>query len=151
MKVFQKRVMHTKFDIYVFICDCWSLISRLNILLLFLRLCSPLPIDVVYTWVNGTDPKLLNQLRTLKLNIEEELNITRFVYIYVKNRFSLHLAKWGVAIVLDLLLLTHCLLPLYSFVFFSKITTVHSRTYCDRYPTCRIWHVRQQVGWRQVQ
>lgn len=40
------------------------------------RLCSPLPIDVVYTWVNGTDPKLLNQLRTLKLNIEEELNIT---------------------------------------------------------------------------
>lgn len=40
------------------------------------RLCSPLPIDVVYTWVNGTDPKLLNQLRMLKLNIEEELNIT---------------------------------------------------------------------------
>ncbi|OWF50745.1 N-acetylglucosamine-1-phosphotransferase subunits alpha/beta-like isoform X2 [Mizuhopecten yessoensis] len=41
------------------------------------RLCLPVPIDVVYTWVNGSDPKLINQLRKVKLDMEEELNITR--------------------------------------------------------------------------
>ncbi|XP_060086353.1 N-acetylglucosamine-1-phosphotransferase subunits alpha/beta-like [Ylistrum balloti] len=41
------------------------------------RLCLPVPIDVVYTWVNGSDPKLINQLRKVKMDMEEELNITR--------------------------------------------------------------------------
>ncbi|PVD33947.1 hypothetical protein C0Q70_05209 [Pomacea canaliculata] len=41
------------------------------------RLCTPVPIDVVYTWVNGSDPQLLLQLRQLKKNMEEELNVTR--------------------------------------------------------------------------
>ncbi|KAK3088613.1 hypothetical protein FSP39_021285 [Pinctada imbricata] len=40
------------------------------------RLCQPVPIDVVYTWVNGSDPELLVQLRNLKMDMEEELNIT---------------------------------------------------------------------------
>lgn len=38
------------------------------------RLCLPLPIDVVYTWVNGTDPRLLKQLARLKSEMEERLN-----------------------------------------------------------------------------
>lgn len=41
------------------------------------RLCTPLPIDVVYTWVNGTDPRLLGELRAFKMGMEEELNITK--------------------------------------------------------------------------
>lgn len=40
------------------------------------RLCLPIPIDVVYTWVNGSDPKLLADLEKLKLEIELEQNRT---------------------------------------------------------------------------
>lgn len=29
-------------------------------------LCPELPIDIVYTWVNGSDPELLEALRDLK-------------------------------------------------------------------------------------
>lgn len=38
------------------------------------RLCLPLPIDVVYTWVNGTDPLLLKDLAKLKSEMEDRLN-----------------------------------------------------------------------------
>ena len=38
------------------------------------RLCLPLPIDIVYTWVNGTDPQLLKQLAKLKTSMEQQLN-----------------------------------------------------------------------------
>lgn len=41
------------------------------------RLCLPVPIDVVYTWVNGSDPQLILQLRQVKMSMEEQLNITR--------------------------------------------------------------------------
>ncbi|KAJ8299664.1 hypothetical protein KUTeg_023724 [Tegillarca granosa] len=41
------------------------------------RLCLPVPIDIVYTWVNGTDPLLLNQLRNFKRSMESELNVSR--------------------------------------------------------------------------
>lgn len=41
------------------------------------RLCLPVPIDVVYTWVNGTDPKLIRELRQYKMQLERELNETR--------------------------------------------------------------------------
>lgn len=40
------------------------------------RLCLPLPIDIVYTWVNGSDPKLLANLEKLKLQLELEQNRT---------------------------------------------------------------------------
>ena len=40
------------------------------------RLCLPIPIDIVYTWVNGSDPKLLADLDKLKLEIELEQNRT---------------------------------------------------------------------------
>ena len=40
------------------------------------RLCLPIPIDIVYTWVNGSDPKLLADLEKLKLEIELEQNRT---------------------------------------------------------------------------
>uniref|UniRef100_A0A674MU41 N-acetylglucosamine-1-phosphotransferase subunits alpha/beta n=1 Tax=Takifugu rubripes TaxID=31033 RepID=A0A674MU41_TAKRU len=36
------------------------------------RLCLPMPIDVVYTWVNGTDVTLLKELKTVKEQMEEE-------------------------------------------------------------------------------
>ncbi|XP_062515613.1 N-acetylglucosamine-1-phosphotransferase subunits alpha/beta-like [Corticium candelabrum] len=41
------------------------------------RLCAPIPIDIVYTWVNGTDPELLEELSKVKLEFEAELNRTR--------------------------------------------------------------------------
>ncbi|XP_048241976.1 N-acetylglucosamine-1-phosphotransferase subunits alpha/beta-like [Haliotis rufescens] len=41
------------------------------------RLCLPVPIDVVYTWVNGTDESLVVELRRVKRDMERELNITR--------------------------------------------------------------------------
>ena len=34
-------------------------------------MCPELPIDVVYTWVNGSDPVLLSQLRRLKAQTEK--------------------------------------------------------------------------------
>ena len=39
------------------------------------RLCLPLPIDVVYTWVNGSDPKLLSDLHLFKQKFENELGV----------------------------------------------------------------------------
>ena len=30
------------------------------------RLCLPIPVDIVYTWVNGSDPRLLKELRSYK-------------------------------------------------------------------------------------
>ncbi|XP_067931267.1 N-acetylglucosamine-1-phosphotransferase subunits alpha/beta-like [Watersipora subatra] len=35
------------------------------------RLCLPVPIDVVYTWVNGTDPAMLSELRRTKADLDE--------------------------------------------------------------------------------
>jgi len=43
----------------------WSLFLN------YFRLCLPVPIDVVYTWVNGTDPDLLYELRKAKAELEE--------------------------------------------------------------------------------
>lgn len=44
-----------------------------------LRLCLPMPIDVVYTWVNGTDVTLLKELKTVKEQMEEEQRALRWV------------------------------------------------------------------------
>ncbi|KAL5473976.1 hypothetical protein EMCRGX_G028546 [Ephydatia muelleri] len=41
------------------------------------QLCSELPIDVVYTWVNGSDPRLIAELKQLKRKIEEESSSCR--------------------------------------------------------------------------
>ncbi|XP_063783880.1 N-acetylglucosamine-1-phosphotransferase subunits alpha/beta isoform X2 [Pseudophryne corroboree] len=41
------------------------------------RLCLPMPIDVVYTWVNGTDPELVKQLRDVREQMEEEQRALR--------------------------------------------------------------------------
>lgn len=43
----------------------------------FFRLCLPMPIDVVYTWVNGTDMALLKELKTVKEQLEEEQRALR--------------------------------------------------------------------------
>ncbi|XP_072528596.1 N-acetylglucosamine-1-phosphotransferase subunits alpha/beta [Salminus brasiliensis] len=36
------------------------------------RLCLPMPIDVVYTWVNGTDTDLMKDLRAVRQQLEED-------------------------------------------------------------------------------
>lgn len=41
------------------------------------RLCLPMPIDVVYTWVNGTDMALLKELKAVKEQLEEEQKALR--------------------------------------------------------------------------
>ncbi|KAH9518792.1 hypothetical protein Btru_006280 [Bulinus truncatus] len=41
------------------------------------RLSVPLPIDVVYTWVNGTDPDLTRQLEMVRISLEQQMNVTR--------------------------------------------------------------------------
>uniref|UniRef100_A0A673IMI1 N-acetylglucosamine-1-phosphotransferase subunits alpha/beta-like n=1 Tax=Sinocyclocheilus rhinocerous TaxID=307959 RepID=A0A673IMI1_9TELE len=41
------------------------------------RLCLPMPIDVVYTWVNGTDTGLLKDLRAVRQQLEEEQKALR--------------------------------------------------------------------------
>ena len=38
------------------------------------RLCLPQPIDVVYTWVNGSDPKLIAELNALKKKLRDDIN-----------------------------------------------------------------------------
>ncbi|XP_071809115.1 N-acetylglucosamine-1-phosphotransferase subunits alpha/beta-like [Asterias amurensis] len=37
------------------------------------RMCLPIPIDAVYTWVNGSDPKLKADLQRVKTKVEKEL------------------------------------------------------------------------------
>ncbi|XP_076967904.1 N-acetylglucosamine-1-phosphotransferase subunits alpha/beta isoform X2 [Tamandua tetradactyla] len=41
------------------------------------RLCLPMPIDVVYTWVNGTDLELLRELQQVRDQMEEEQKAMR--------------------------------------------------------------------------
>ncbi|XP_016134351.1 N-acetylglucosamine-1-phosphotransferase subunits alpha/beta-like [Sinocyclocheilus grahami] len=41
------------------------------------RLCLPMPIDVVYTWVNGTDTDLLKDLRAVRQQLEDEQKALR--------------------------------------------------------------------------
>lgn len=41
------------------------------------RLCLPMPIDVVYTWVNGTDIALMKELRAVRESLEEEQRAMR--------------------------------------------------------------------------
>jgi len=43
----------------------------------FPRLCLPMPIDVVYTWVNGTDLELLKELQQVREQMEEEQKAMR--------------------------------------------------------------------------
>jgi len=41
------------------------------------RLCLPVPIDIVYTWVNGSDPRLLKELRHYKETTLDDVNTTQ--------------------------------------------------------------------------
>ncbi|KAM4746784.1 N-acetylglucosamine-1-phosphotransferase subunits alpha/beta [Rhinophrynus dorsalis] len=41
------------------------------------RLCLPMPIDVVYTWVNGTDPELVKQLQEVREQMKEDQRALR--------------------------------------------------------------------------
>lgn len=50
--IFRNSVFYIK-SAYTYIC-------------IFLRLCQYVPIDVVYTWVNGSDPKFVRELSKAK-------------------------------------------------------------------------------------
>lgn len=39
--------------------------------ILIFRLCQKVPIDVVYTWVNGSDPLFLKNLQGVTKSVEE--------------------------------------------------------------------------------
>ena len=39
-----------------------------------------MPIDVVYTWVNGTDTALMKELRAVRENLEEEQRALRYMH-----------------------------------------------------------------------
>ncbi|XP_012941088.1 N-acetylglucosamine-1-phosphotransferase subunits alpha/beta [Aplysia californica] len=41
------------------------------------RLSLPVPIDVVYTWVNGSDPEVMQQLEHVRVAMEQKQNLTR--------------------------------------------------------------------------
>ena len=43
---------------------------------IFYRLCFPVPIDVVYTWVNGSDPLMLSQLKEVHSDMVSSTNIS---------------------------------------------------------------------------
>lgn len=45
-------------------------------------LCPELPIDIVYTWVNGSDPALLAQLRELRKQLPKLVNNPFFKITY---------------------------------------------------------------------
>lgn len=54
----------------------WATVCLIRVRLLP-RLCLPMPIDVVYTWVNGTDTALLKELKAVKEQLEEEQRALR--------------------------------------------------------------------------
>ena len=62
------------------------------------RICLPQPIDIVYTWVNGSDPILIANLNKVRKDLEKELNKTRTeTYMSKKKRGKLinsDLFKW---------------------------------------------------------
>ena len=49
------------------------------------RLCLPGPIDIVYTWVNGSDPKLIKELSEVKAKLISELNTTVGIQNIIKT------------------------------------------------------------------
>lgn len=57
------------------LCSLKTVLSDVSVS--FCRLCLPMPIDVVYTWVNGTDTALLKELKTVKEQLEEEQRALR--------------------------------------------------------------------------
>lgn len=59
--------------------------------MLLYRLCLPVPIDVVYTWVNGTDPELLAALRKAKAELEDQTKTTKYVEKCWANSCCLYL------------------------------------------------------------
>lgn len=55
----------------------WKAYVKLEDLWVCPRLCLPMPIDVVYTWVNGTDLELLKELQQVREQLEEEQKAMR--------------------------------------------------------------------------
>ncbi|XP_067143538.1 N-acetylglucosamine-1-phosphotransferase subunits alpha/beta isoform X2 [Centruroides vittatus] len=55
-------------------------------------LCQYVPIDVVYTWVNGTDPQLIAQLMQIKQKYDVELNQSSFEHCTFSYCVTSHMA-----------------------------------------------------------
>ena len=54
------------------------------------RMCLPLPVDIVYTWVNGSDPKLIKELNVVKQALEKQMNASsEKIYADKKKRNKL--------------------------------------------------------------
>lgn len=54
------------------------------------RICLPLPVDIVYTWVNGSDPKLIKELNVVKQALEKQMNASsEKIYTDKKKRNKL--------------------------------------------------------------
>eukprot|EP00051_Salpingoeca_urceolata_P021146 m.326553 g.326553 ORF g.326553 m.326553 type:complete len:1341 (-) comp19743_c0_seq1:120-4142(-) len=54
------------------------------------RLCSPTPVDIVYTWVNGSDPLLQSELAKVKRRLELEKNRTKAKALAQKANRTAH-------------------------------------------------------------
>uniref|UniRef100_A0A7N6BFM0 N-acetylglucosamine-1-phosphotransferase subunits alpha/beta n=1 Tax=Anabas testudineus TaxID=64144 RepID=A0A7N6BFM0_ANATE len=68
------------------------------------RLCLPMPIDVVYTWVNGTDTALLKELKAVKEQLVEEQRALRYMERLGKN------ANETTEVLKPECLLSHCIM-----------------------------------------
>ena len=62
------------------------------------RLCLPLPIDIVYTWVNGSDPQLISDLRTHRRILMHQTEVTETGTISSKCNFESCVAAYGVVL-----------------------------------------------------
>lgn len=68
----------SKFELlYSYSKICWKNAYKLEAVCIYPRLCLPMPIDVVYTWVNGTDLELLKELQQVREQMEEEQKAMR--------------------------------------------------------------------------
>lgn len=47
------------------------------------RLCHPVPIDIVYTWVNGSDPELIKNITHYKGLLEKQYNASSYAYFWL--------------------------------------------------------------------
>ena len=60
------------------------IIDHTHFLTLF-SMTPELPIDIVYTWVNGSDPLLIEKIKRLKQELILKQNRYVRIYIYIHN------------------------------------------------------------------
>lgn len=99
-KMFMKNYDLKRNKIMLAMCNMHVAGFLCFICLCFFRLCLPMPIDVVYTWVNGTDTDLLKDLRAVRQRLEEEQKALRYTLIkhtpikQTHNDCNVYFAYW---------------------------------------------------------